>query len=88
MGRSARSQIARIAAHASWAATDDPEARTRPARDAARSALDRRLAAEWNIPLDGSLASARRIESARRAHFQRLAYKAAQSRAKRREGAE
>lgn len=71
------SRLGRIGGPASWARTQDRAARTAPAREAARTALDRRLAEEYGIPLDGSATSERRLAAARTAHFQRLAYRRA-----------
>lgn len=74
-----RSQIAKIAAHTRWANTVDRSAATQAARDGLLRKFedqvdpDRRLAPEERT---------RRAESARRAHFQRLARKSAQARAK------
>ena len=69
--RRLRSQIA---AHTSWASTPDPTARTAPAG----AALDARFLAEAG-------GDATRAEHLRKAHFQRLALKSAQSRRKARE---
>ena len=72
-----RSQLAKIAAHSRWSQTDDPTAATAPAR----AGLQRKF--ELQVDPDGVLAPeerAKRAESARRAHFQRLALKSAQSR--------
>ena len=68
---------ARVAAHTSWANTPDRSARTAPARAVL---LDR---FEREVDPDGVLTPAeraRRAESAKRAHFQRLALKSAVSR--------
>lgn len=73
----ARSLIASMAAHASWANTADPAARTAPARAAA---LDR---FEREVDPDGTLPAAergRRAEHARKAHMLGLALKSAQAR--------
>lgn len=70
----------RVAAHASWAATADPAARTAPARAAFLDRFDRQ------VDPDGSLPPAerqRRSEHARREHFTRLALKSAQARSQR-----
>lgn len=72
-----RSQLAKIAAHSRWSQTDDRTAATAPAR----AGLQRKF--ELQVDPDGVLAPeerAKRAESARRAHFQRLALKSAQSR--------
>jgi hypothetical protein len=65
---------ASIAAHESWAATPDRSARTAPAR----RALDQKF-------LDAAGGDPVRAEHLRRAYFQRLALKSAQSRRKARE---
>ncbi|MGN2640611.1 hypothetical protein ACTD5D_31465 [Nocardia takedensis] len=75
-----RTLQARIAAHESWARTDDRAARTAKAREALRSKFDRL------VDPDGLLSPeerAFRAEHARRAHYTRLALKSAQSRRKR-----
>ncbi len=74
-----RSLIARLAAHESWANTDDPSARTAPAR---RPLLDR---FERQVDPDGVLQPeerARRAGHARKAYFARLALRSAQARRK------
>jgi hypothetical protein len=74
-----RSLIARLAAHESWANTDDPSARTAPAR---RAMLDR---FERQVDPDGVLSPverARRAGHARKAYFARLALRSAQARRK------
>ena len=69
-----RSAIGRIGAHISWANTKDRTARTAPAR----AALDARFLAEaGGDPV--------RAQHLRKAHFQRLALKSAQSRRKAKE---
>ena len=66
--------MASIAAHESWAHTEDRSARTAPAR----RALDEKfLTAAGGDPV--------RAEHLRKAHFQRLALKSAQSRRRARE---
>lgn len=68
---------ARMAAHVSWAKTDDRSARTAPAR---RAALDR---FEEQVDPDHRLSQterARRAEHAMRAHMTRLALRSAQVR--------
>lgn len=65
-----RSSAARIASHSSWAQTDDPSSRTRPAREA----FMRRFEAE--VDPDGVLSPevrARKADSAMRAYMGRLA---------------
>lgn len=69
-----------IAANARWAATEDRSAATLKAR---RAFLDK---FEQHVDPDGTLTPAeraRRAESARKAHFQRLALKSAQARRRR-----
>lgn len=75
-----RQLIGQIAAHESWARTENRSARTAPARQAA---LDR---FERDVDPDGELAPAeraRRAEHARKAYFKRLALKSAQARRRR-----
>lgn len=77
---STRSQVARIAAHESWANTPDRAARTAPARAA--------LSAKFEHEVDpaGQLTPAeraQRAESARKAYYARLALKSAQVRRER-----
>jgi hypothetical protein len=72
-----RSLRARIASHASWAKTEDPKARTAPARSAFFDRFER------EVDPDGVLDPAdrrRRAEHARKAHMQRLALKSARAR--------
>lgn len=73
-----RTVRARLAAHASWARTADRRARTAPARNAALARIDAHVRDATLSPEEQS----RRITSARRAHFLRLAL--ASSRARRR----
>ncbi|MDI3331753.1 MAG: hypothetical protein QJR09_13610 [Micrococcus sp.] len=80
-----RRLAAQIAAHESWAQTEDRSARTAKAR----AALMAKFEAEADP--DGTLLPAeraRRAEHLRKAHFQRLALKSAQSRRRAREAAE
>lgn len=72
-----RRSIAKLAAHAKWASTEDRSAATQAARDG----LARKF--EDQVDPDRSLSPeerALRAESARRAHYQRLALKSAQAR--------
>jgi hypothetical protein len=72
-----RTQIAKIAAHTRWAKTEDRSATAR----AGQAGLLARF--ERDVDPEGRLAPeerALRAESARRAHFQRLARKSAQAR--------
>lgn len=66
-----------IAAHTSWANTEDRSARTAPGR----RALDQKF-------LDAAGGDPRRAENLRSAHFKRLALKSAQSRRRAREATE
>lgn len=75
---------AQIAAHTSWANTDDRRARTANGTAALLSKFER------EVDPDGTLdpsERARRAESARKAHFARLAFKSAQARRQRKEAA-
>lgn len=70
---------AQIAAHTSWANTEDRSARTAAGTAALLSKFER------EVDPDGTLdpaERARRAESARKAHFARLAFKSAQARRK------
>ena len=72
-----RTLRARLAAHESWARTDDTSARTAPAR---KAFLDR---FEKQVDPDGELSPAeraRRARHARKAYFTRLAMKSARAR--------
>jgi hypothetical protein len=72
-----RSLAAQLAAHESWAATDNPSARTAPAR----AAFERRFLLA--VDPDGVLLPeerARRAEHKRKAYFARLALLSAQAR--------
>lgn len=75
-----RKMQAEIAAHASWANTADPAARTAAARLAAYNRFERQ------VDPDGTMDPAertRRAESARKAHFRQMSFKSARSRAAR-----
>lgn len=74
MTETERRLAAAIAAHESWAATEDRSARTAPAR----RALEQKF-------LDAAGGDPKRAESLRRAHYKRLALKSAQSRRRARE---
>src|SRR5436309_2057906 len=76
-----RSLVGRIGAHASWAATSDPSARTQPGR----SAFLDRFARE--VDPDSKLSEPerqRRADHARKAYFAKLALQSAKARAGRR----
>ena len=75
-----RTLRAQIAAHESWARTEDPSARTANAR---KAMLDK---FETQVDPDGKLSPgerAVRAAHARKAHFKRLALKSAQARRRR-----
>jgi len=71
---------ARLGAHVSWANTPDPAARTAPARRAALARFDHEVDPDGVLPV---AERARRAESARKAHFARLALRSAQVRRRR-----
>ena len=80
-----RTLAAQIAAHESWAKTEDRSARTAPARAALMAKFER------EVDPDGTLDPAerrKRAEHKRKAYFQRLALKSAQSRRKAKEATE
>lgn len=69
--------IARVAAHESWAKTDDRSARTAPARQGLHAWFERQ------VDPDGTLDPrelAIRVQHARKAHYTRMALKSARSR--------
>jgi hypothetical protein len=72
-----RSLRAQIAAHESWAQTDDRSARTANARKAMLDKFERQVDPEGILP---PAERAVRAEHARKAHFKRLALKSAQVR--------
>lgn len=72
-----RTLRAKIAAHTSWANTTDRAARTAAARKAAHDRFARQVDPEGVLPPDER---ARRADSARRAHFSRLAMLSARAR--------
>lgn len=80
--KSVASLRARIGAHTKWARTEDRTAATEPARRAFRSKFEREVDPEGLLPVQERL---RRAESARKAHYARLALKSAQARAKKRQ---
>jgi hypothetical protein len=80
MSAAERSLRGQIASHESWARTENPSARTAPAR---KAALDR---FEKEVDPDGTLPPAERAKRAqhkRQAYFKRLALKSAQARRRR-----
>lgn len=81
--RAERRLRAQLGAHASWAATENPSERTRPAREAFQARFERQ------VDPDGVLSPAersRRAEHARKAFYAGLALKSAQARRKRKGG--
>lgn len=72
-----RSSIAKVAAHTRWSKTTDRTAATQPARDGLTKRFEDQVDPERRLSPDER---AQRVESARRAHFQRLALKSAQAR--------
>jgi len=82
---SERALRARIAAHASWARTENPSARTAAARAALADRFDREVDPDGTLP---EPERARRAEHARKAYFAALALKSARSRRKARESRE
>jgi hypothetical protein len=77
-----RSLVAKLAAHESWAQTENRTARTAPARAALMTRFEDQVDPDRTLP---PVERARRAESAKKAHFARLALKSAQSRRKSRE---
>jgi hypothetical protein len=71
---------AQIAAHDSWAHTEDRSARTAPARRALLDKFERLVDPDGTLP---PAERAKRAEHARKAHFKRLALKSAQARRRR-----
>jgi hypothetical protein len=66
-----------IAAHESWARTEDRSARTAPARKALLDKFERQVDPEGSLlPAE----RAKRAEHARKAYFKRLALKSSQAR--------
>jgi hypothetical protein len=74
-----RALIASIAAHASWAGTTDPGARTANARRAFTDRFERQVDPDGTLP---PAERARRAEHARKAFYKGLALKSAQARRK------
>ena len=72
-----RLQIAKIAAHTSWANTPDPTARTQPARDAFLKRFEDEVDPERRLSPE---VRAKRAESAKKAYFAQMALKSAQVR--------
>lgn len=78
--KSQRSTRGAKGAHVSWANTEDPSARTAPARKAALERFERQVDPEGVLP---PADRARRAEHARKAYFLGLALKSATARRKR-----
>ncbi len=76
---SERALAARVGAHASWANTADPTARTAPARQAFDGRFEREVDPDGTLPPEER---ARRAEHARKAYFTRLALASAKARRK------
>ena len=75
---------AKIAANISWANTENPSARTAPARRAHDKKFEDLADPDGTLP---PAERARRAASLRKAHFQQLALKSSQVRAARKNGA-
>lgn len=73
---------ARIAAHTSWAVTENRSARTAPARAALDATFDAMVPTSVTDPAE----RARRAEHFRKAHFARLALASAKARRARKAG--
>jgi hypothetical protein len=78
-----RSQHARLARLAGWAATEDWSAATAPARAAFLSRFEREVDPHGQLPPEDR---GKRAEAARRAYFTRLALKSSRARAARKAG--
>ncbi|MEP7738315.1 hypothetical protein ABKW28_11730 [Nocardioides sp. 31GB23] len=78
-----RRQIAKIAAQTRWANTTDRSAATQAARDGMYRKFEDQVDPERRLP---AAERAIRVESARRAHYQRLALRSAQSRRAKQKG--
>lgn len=68
---------ARAMAHEKWSRVEDRSAATKPGRDAADARFEREVDPDGTLP---PAERARRVESARRAHFTRLAMKSVEAR--------
>lgn len=83
--RRLRSQLGKIAAHESWARTEDRSARTLNGRLAALDRFEKQVDPEGRLP---TAQRALMAEHARKAHFQRMALRSVEARRlRRREGA-
>ena len=72
-----RSQAGKIGANSRWAQESDRSAATQPARDGLIRKFENEVDPDRTLPVDER---AKRVENARRAYYQRLALKSAQSR--------
>lgn len=77
MSPTERSMRGRLAVHTSWANTTDPKARTQPARDAFMRRFEDAVDPDRKLPEAERM---RRAESAKKAHYVRLAMKSAAAR--------
>lgn len=77
LSRSERRLRAQVAAHTSWAQTADRTARTEPGRHAFRAKFERQVDPEGRLSVEELAA---RAESARQAHYARLAFESAKAR--------
>ena len=71
---------AQIAAHTSWANTEDRTERTEPGRQAMRKKFEDQVDPDRKLP---PAERAKRVENARKAFYQQLALKSAKARAAR-----
>lgn len=69
-----------LAAHASWATTEDPSARTRPAREAFLARFEREVDPEGKLP---AAERAKRAQHAHKAHMLRMSLASAKARRER-----
>lgn len=83
--RADRSLMGQIAAHTSWAETEDPTERTRPGREAFQASFERKVDPEGKLP---PAERARRAEHARKAHYLQMSLKSAQVRRERKRAAQ
>ena len=72
-----RALRSRLAAYTSWANTDDPKARTQPARDRFMARFERQVDPDGTLP---EKVRRRRAEAAKKAYFTRLAMASAKAR--------
>ena len=77
-----RSLRAAIAAHHSWLSTEDRTARTQPGRDAMNRKFEDQVDPERKLP---AAERAKLAETARKLHFNRMAFASAKARRQRNE---